>query len=154
METPKPCQKPQRSDADWKLSEVGLLVCNASLANVIWFQLETWTSAKSMDTRDFRLTSADFIKKVLKEYEWLMEAKPEQISMQLQNKILDVGNFEIPELYRSTMNEPIMICWPKAMKYYRREDFMREMYPKAARFKNFGVKTHLEQFKRALKMAE
>ena len=77
METPKPCQKPQTSDADWKLSEVGLLVCNASLANVIWFQLETWTSAKSMDTRDFRLTSADFIKKVLKEYEWLMEAKPE-----------------------------------------------------------------------------
>ncbi len=42
------------------------------------------------------------------------------------------------------MNEPIMVCWPKAMKYYRREDFMAQMYPKAARFKNFGVKTHKE----------
>lgn len=40
------------------------------------------------------------------------------------------------------------------MKYYRREDFMKDMYPKAARIKRFGTQTHREHFKRALKLAE
>ncbi len=65
-----------------------------------------------------------------------------------------MGNFEIHELYKSTLNDPIMVCWPKAMKYYRREDFMRDMYPKAARVKKFGIESHKDQFRRALKFAD
>ncbi len=59
----------------------------------------------------------------------------------------------MPELFMSTMNIPVMICWPKAMKYFRREDFMIEIYPACARNKKFGTVTHKKHFDQALEFA-
>jgi hypothetical protein len=44
------------------------------------------------------------------------------------------------------MNIPILVCWPKAMKYFRREDFMTVIYPPCAKKKKFGTETHKKHF--------
>lgn len=123
--------------------------------------LETWTSPKSMETPT-QISVLEFAKTIVKEYEWIMEAKVEQVSVQLQDRILPVNGSASPELYLSTINNPIVVCWPKgkqffdflsicvAMKYYRKEDFMSDIYPKAAKKKKFGIVSHRGLFRKAL----
>lgn len=38
------------------------------------------------------------------------------------------------------------------MKYFRREDFMKDIYPKIAQRKKFGVVSHKLMFKKAVEM--
>ncbi|TNV77967.1 hypothetical protein FGO68_gene5846 [Halteria grandinella] len=120
------------------------------MCHVVWYQLETWKDAKSMDTLNEKITVLEFVRRIQKEYEWLIEAKAEQISILLQDKIIPIGEYVSEDLYRSSMNHPISVCWPKAMKYYRREDFMAEIYPQVSRLKKMGTVTHSHMFKRAL----
>ena len=38
------------------------------------------------------------------------------------------------------------------MKYFRREDFMKDIYPKIAQRKKFGIVSHKEMFKKAVEI--
>ena len=46
--------------------------------------------------------------------------------------MLDIDNNYCADLYKSTINAPITVSWARAMKVYKREDFMKEIYPKIA----------------------
>jgi hypothetical protein len=107
----------------------------------------------------------EFVRRIVKEYEWIMEAKIEQISILLQERIIPIGEYIAEELYMSSINHPIKVCWPKgkhdhnpelflAMKYFRREDFMKDLYPTVSRLKKFGICSHRELFKKATEKAD
>ncbi|CDW78960.1 UNKNOWN [Stylonychia lemnae] len=86
---------------------------------------------------------------VMQEYEWQMDTKIEQVSVNLQNKMLEIDKNYCEDLYKSTINAPIVVSWARAMKVYKREDFMKEIYPKIAQRKKFGTLSHQNVFKDA-----
>jgi hypothetical protein len=44
-----------------------------------------------------------------------------------------------------------MVCWPRAMKTFTRDQMVAEIYPNMARMKLFGKKRFVEMFKEAKK---
>ena len=52
-------------------------------------------------------------------------------------------------LFKSSINHPIMVSWPKAMKYLKEGDIIKKYYPETARKKYFGIKNFKEIFDEA-----
>ena len=42
-----------------------------------------------------------------------------------------------------------MVCWPKAMRNFSRDEMIAELYPNSARNKLFGKKKFIEMFANA-----
>eukprot|EP00347_Sterkiella_histriomuscorum_P010159 403377377 len=111
------------------------------LTNTIWYKLETWPSPKSYNSPG-QISVEQFVKYILKEYAWQMDTKIEQVSVNLQSKMLEIDQNFCADLYKSTINAPIVVSWARAMKIFKREDFIKDIYPKIAQRRKFGKISH------------
>ena len=60
-----------------------------------------------------RLTVSAFVSEIVREYKWLMEAKAEHVTVQLQERIIPITDTVAEELFMSSISHPIKVCWPK-----------------------------------------
>ena len=63
--------------------------------------------------------------------------------------MLTIDEKSCPELYKSTINAPIVVGWARALRVFKREDFMKTIYPKIAINKKFGKISHQNIYTKA-----
>ena len=49
-------------------------------------------------------------------------------------------------LFLSSMNHPIVVSWPRAMKMLTEKDIIKKIFPEAARKRYLGTKKNFEAF--------
>ena len=49
-------------------------------------------------------------------------------------------------MFKSTINIPIIVSWPKAMKMLREKDIIKKIFPDAKKKKYLGTKKHFQIF--------
>lgn len=74
----------------------------------------------------------------------VLGGKEDFVAMQTHQQVTDPK-----QLFLSTINNPVMVCWPRAMRNFTRDEMISELYPNMARNRYFGKKKFVEMFKLA-----
>ena len=111
--------------------------------SVIWYQLETWMSPQSYEAHA-NITVEEFIDFLKFTFREEINSKDCNIQLHLQSRQIDQSKKDSAKtahiLFKSTINAPVTVSWPKAMKMIKEKILIKKIYPETARKKHLGTK--------------